>query len=128
MTSHRVFGSAILTRAQPALPQPTSRTRLSAPANLIRSTAERLTTKVEPNVILVCVAYTLVCPQQAGRLTSEIRFAEWSQYGLGLDAGTSECFGPFYQIGQRLRSHFPHDMPTMDFHSYFGKSELGGNL
>jgi hypothetical protein len=87
-----------------------------------------LTKKVDPNVILVCVAYTLVCPQQADTLAYDIRFAEWFLYGLGLDAGNSECFGPFYQLGQRLRSHFPHDMPTMDFHSYFGKSELGGYL
>jgi hypothetical protein len=90
--------------------------------------AERFTAKVDPRMILVCVIYTLVCPQQADRLALEVHIAEWSQQGLGLDAGNSECFGPLYQIGQRLRSHFLHDMPTVNFHSYFGKPKLGGYL
>ena len=37
----------------------------------------------------------------------------------------SERFSHSHQIGQRLRSHFPHDMPSMELHGNLGKSELG---
>src|SRR3984957_11165623 len=40
-------------------------------------------------------------------------------------AMNSEHFGLSYQIGQRLCSHFLHDMPPMNLHGNLGKSKFG---
>src|ERR1700721_2010248 len=41
------------------------------------------------------------------------------------EAMNCERFSLSHQIGQRLRSHFLHDMPTMNFHGNLGKSKFG---
>jgi hypothetical protein len=45
-----------------------------------------------------------------------------------LGATNSQRFGLSHQIGQRPRTHLLYDMPAMDLHGNFGKSEFGRYL